>query len=59
MKKKRVLRDIQREEKIECLPPLSLTLKLRAELDSGGMLKYTALSLPPSSLSIARNTCTT
>ena len=53
------LRDIQREGKIECLPPLSLTLKLRAALDSGGMLKYTVLSFPPSSLSIARNTCTT
>lgn len=45
--------------KIELLPPLSLTLKLRATPESGGMLKYTVLSFPPSSLSIARNTCTT
>lgn len=56
---KQELRELHREGKIECLPPLSLTLKLRAALDSGGMLKYTVLSFPPSSLSIARNTCTT
>lgn len=58
-KKKKELREIVSEGKIEYLPPLSLTLKLRATLDSGGMLKYTVLSFPPSSLSIARNTCTT
>lgn len=48
-----------KEMKMEYLPPLSLTLKLRAAPDSGGMLKYTVLSFPPSSLSIARSTCTT
>lgn len=56
---KRVREREREKEKIECPPPLSLTLKLRAVLDSGGMLKYTVLSFPPSSLSIARNTCTT
>lgn len=57
--KRGIKRYVALKGKIELLPPLSLTLKLRATLESGGMLKYTVLSFPPSSLSIARNTCTT
>lgn len=41
------------------LPPVSLMLRLRAELDSGEILKWTGVSCPPWSLSMARRTWTT